>query len=60
MATLREAIDGASPGYKLLFSLVAVVAIIGLFAAASIAFGWTLYDGPSMDITTDPVGELPF
>jgi hypothetical protein len=57
---MRKAIDGASPGYKLLFSVVAVVAIVGLLAAASIAFGWSLYDGPPIDITTDPVGELPF
>jgi hypothetical protein len=52
--------ERAELGRTLLLLLLIAAVVIAVVMAAGVAFGWTLTEAPSFDITTDPAGALPF
>lgn len=43
----------------ILFSVVIVIAAIAAMVIATVVFGWN-GDGPTLQLTTDPLGAIPF
>ena len=54
----------AAARHAQLLGLVRIVAaaliVAAIVIAASVAFGWTLPAAPSLELTPDPAGRLPF
>jgi hypothetical protein len=60
MAPLLDSASRHAQELGLARAAVVALIVLAVVIAASIAFGWTLTEGPVLDLTTDPAGELPF
>jgi hypothetical protein len=60
MSVEHRPLERADLRRRLPLSLVIVAIAVVLVVVAAVALDWTLVAGPSFDLTTDPVGDLPF